>query len=393
MQRLTQPQRKNVVLIGAGHAHVTVLREFGLSPVADASLTLISRGQHTPYSGMLPGLIAGDYRFADIHIDTLPLTRFAGAQFYKDEAVGLDLSNRLVICRGGARIPYDVLSTDIGSTPNTAEVPGAAEHAIPVKPIDGFLSRFEALLARTLAHKGRARVAVVGAGAGGVELILAVQHRLAQEVARAGFATNGLAFVLISATADILPAFPSAFRARFRALLAARGIVIITGTPVARIEAGRLLSDDGASIKANEILWATQAAPPSWLASTGLPLDQHGFLKVDETLRVVGRDDMFAAGDIISFAARGLPKSGVYAVRAGPVLADNLRRTVTGQSLHRFRPQRDALYLVSTGDRRAIGTRNGLTFGGAWAWRWKDWIDRRFMRQFKDLPEKPGATG
>ncbi|MGB8525759.1 MAG: FAD-dependent oxidoreductase, partial [Rhodoplanes sp.] len=165
MQRLTQPQRKNVVLIGAGHAHVTVLREFGLSPVADASLTLISRGQHTPYSGMLPGLIAGHYRFADIHIDTLPLTRFAGAQFYKDEAVGLDLSNRLVICRGGARIPYDVLSIDIGSTPNTAEVPGAAEHAIPVKPIDGFLSRFEALLARTLAHKGRARVAVVGAGA------------------------------------------------------------------------------------------------------------------------------------------------------------------------------------------------------------------------------------
>ena len=140
MQRLTQPQRKNVVLIGAGHAHVTVLREFGLSPVAGTSLTLISRGQHTPYSGMLPGLIAGDYRFADIHIDTLPLTRFAGAQFYKDEAVGLDTSNRLVICRGGARIPYDVLSTDIGSTPNTAEVPGAAEHAIPVKPIDGFLS-------------------------------------------------------------------------------------------------------------------------------------------------------------------------------------------------------------------------------------------------------------
>ncbi|MFY9991627.1 MAG: FAD-dependent oxidoreductase, partial [Rhodoplanes sp.] len=165
------------------------------------------------------------------------------------------------------------------------------------------------------------------------------------------------------------------------------------GTPVARIEAGRLLSDDGASIEANEILWATQAAPPSWLASTGLPLDQHGFLKVDETLRVVGRDDMFAAGDIISFAARGLPKSGVYAVRAGPVLADNLRRTVTGQSLRRFRPQRDALYLVSTGDRRAIGTRNGLTFGGTWAWQWKDWIDRRFMQKFKDLPEKRGAAG
>ncbi|MGA8156796.1 MAG: FAD-dependent oxidoreductase [Rhodoplanes sp.] len=393
MQRLTQPERKNVVLIGAGHAHVTVLREFGLSPVAGTRLTLVSRGQHTPYSGMLPGLIAGDYQFEDIHIDTVPLTRFAGAQFHRDEAIGLDLGNRLVICRGGARISYDVLSIDIGSTPNTADVPGAAEHAIPVKPIDGFLSRFEALLARTLAHKGRARVAVVGAGAGGVELILAVQHRLSREVARTGLATNRLAFVLISATADILPAFPPAFRARFRALLAERGIIVATGAPIARVEAGRLQFDDGASIKADEILWATQAAPPSWLASSGLPLDQHGFLKVDETLRVVGRDDIFAAGDIISFAPRGLPKSGVYAVRAGPVLADNLRQTLIGQPLRPFRPQRDALYLVSTGDRRAIGTRNGMTFGGAWAWRWKDWIDRRFMRRFKDLPEKRGAAG
>jgi selenide,water dikinase len=393
MQRLTQPERKNVVLIGAGHAHVTVLREFGLSPVAGTSLTLISRGQHTPYSGMLPGLIAGDYQFEDIHIDTLPLTRFAGAQFYQDEAIGLDLGNRLVICRGGVRISFDVLSIDIGSTPNTADVPGAAEHAIPVKPIDGFLSRFEALMARTLAQRGRARVAVVGAGAGGVELILALQHRLSQEVARGGLATNGLTFVLVSATADILPAFPSAFRARFRALLAERGVVVATGAPIARVEAGRLLFDDGASIKADEILWATQAAPPSWLASSGLPLDQHGFLKVDETLRVVGRDDMFAAGDVISFAPRELPKSGVYAVRAGPVLADNLRRTLTGQPLRPFRPQRDALYLVSTGDRRAIGTRNGLTFGGAWAWRWKDWIDRRFMRRFKDLPENRGGAG
>lgn len=393
MQRLTQPERKNVVLIGAGHAHVTVLREFGLSPVAGTRLTVVSRGQHTPYSGMLPGLIAGDYRFEDIHINTIPLTRFAGALFHRDEAIGLDLGNRLVICRGGARISYDVLSIDIGSTPNTADVPGAAEHAIPVKPIDGFLSRFDALLARTLAHKGRARVAVVGAGAGGVELILAVQHRLSREVAHAGLATNGLAFVLISATADILPAFPSAFRARFRALLAERGVIVATGAPIARVEAGRLLFDDGASIKADEILWATQAAPPSWLASSGLPLDQYGFLKVDETLRVVGRDDIFAAGDVISFAPRELPKSGVYAVRAGPLLADNLRRTLTGQPLRPFRPQRDALYLVSTGDRRAIGTRNGMTFGGAWAWRWKDWIDRRFMRRFKDLPEKRGAAG
>ena len=186
-----------------------------------------------------------------------------------------------------------------------------------------------------------------------------------------------------------MPGFPARFRACFGALLAERGITIVTQAPVVRVEAGRLLFDGRASVEADEILWATQAAPAGWLAATGLPLDEEGFLQVDQTLRAIGRDDVFAAGDVISFTPRALPKSGVYAVRAGPVLADNLRRTVTGLPLRAFRPQRDALYLVSTGGRRAIGTRNGLTFGGAWAWRWKDWIDRRFMRKFKGLPNSP----
>ncbi len=379
---------KNVVLVGAGHAHVTVLRDFGLQPVAGADLTLISRKRHTPYSGMLPGLVAGHYGFDDIHIDTVPLTEFASARLIEDEVVGLDLANKSVIRRNGPPLPYDLLSIDIGSTPNTADVPGAHEHAIPVKPIDGFLARFEALMARTLAQKGLARVAVVGGGAGGVELLLAIERRLSREVARAGFKPGGLAFVLVSASSEILPEFPARFRARFRALFAERGIAVVTGAPVARVEAGRLLFLDRAPIEADEILWVTQAAAAGWLAATGLPLDARGFVVVDATLRVAGRDDVFAAGDIISFAPRELPKSGVYAVRAGPVLADNIRRTLVGRPLRPFQPQRDALYLVSTGERRAIGTRNGLAFGGAWAWWWKDWLDRRFMRQFKNLQRK-----
>ncbi len=389
MSNHAEPTKKNVVLVGAGHAHVLVLRDFGLNPLAGAQLTLISRGERTPYSGMLPGLIAGLYRFEDIHIDVEPLTRFAAAEFHNDEAVGLDLATKTVIRRGGPPLPYDLLSIDIGSTPNTSRVPGASEHAIPVKPIDGLLKRFEALLARTLQRQGRARVAVVGAGAGGVELLLAVERRLSREVARAGYDTSGLAFVLVSATAEILPVFPARFRACFGALLAERGVAIVTQAPVVRVEAGLLLFDGRAPIEADEILWATQAASADWLAATDLPLDESGFLKVDQTLRVAGRNDVFAAGDVISFASRTLPKSGVYAVRAGPVLADNIRRAVTGLPLRAFRPQRDALYLVSTGGRRAIGTRNGLTFGGAWVGWWKDWIDRRFMRKFKGLPNSP----
>lgn len=389
MQGVTQPVVKDVVLVGAGHAHVTVLRKFGMNPLPGVRLTLISREVHTPYSGMLPGLIAGHYGFDDAHIDTGPLARFAHARLYQDEVLAIDLPGRKVICRSRPPVPYDLLSLNIGSTPDTASIPGAAEHVIPVKPIDGFLQRFEAFKARTLARKGRARVALVGAGAGGVELVLSVERRLRYELLRAGLDPAGLSYVLISDADDILPNFPARFRARMRAILAARGIHVISGARVQRVEAGCLVLDGHAPVDADEVLWTTQAAPAGWLAKTGLPVDARGFLRVDPMLRVMGHDGLFAAGDTIAFPERGLPKSGVYAVRAGPVLAENIRRTLTGRRLRPFRPQRQALYLVSVGEREAVGTRNGLTFEGAWAWRWKDWIDRRFMRKFNALPDMP----
>jgi selenide, water dikinase len=394
MQSVTHPVVKDVVLIGAGHAHVAVLRMFAMAPLQGVRFTLITREVHTPYSGMLPGLIAGHYQFDDAHIDTGPLARFAGARLYQDEAVGLDLANQRIICRSRPAVPYDLLSINIGSTPNTTQTPGASEHATPVKPIDGFIDRFRAMKERVIGRRGQARIAVVGAGAGGVELILSVAHRLRREVSEAGFDAADLRFVLVTDAPDILPSFPRAFSAAFRDVLAARAIAVVAGSAVTQVEAGRLVLDGGAPVAADEILWTTQARPAAWLAGTGLALDRHGFIEVETTLRAKARDDVFAAGDVIAFPSRELPKSGVYAVRAGPVLADNIRRSLTGQTLRPFRPQREAMYLVSTGDTYAIGTRNGVVFKGAWVWRWKDWIDRRFMRRFNDLPEMarpPGA--
>jgi selenide,water dikinase len=335
---------------------------------------------------MLPGLIAGLYGFDDAHIDTAPLARFAGARLYQDEALGLDLANRLILCRHRPPVPYDLLSLNIGSTPNTVDVPGASEHAIPVKPIDGFLHRFDALKQRVLDRKGQARIALVGAGAGGVELLLSVERRLRREVKLAGLDPGRLSFVLVS-DAEILPTFPAAFRTGFRRVLAGRGISVVEGAAVACVEAGRLFLEGRTPVEAEEILWTTQARPAPWLAQTGLALDDKGFIAVDSMLRARGCEEVFAAGDTMAFPARALPKSGVYAVRAGPALAENIRRTLTGRPLRPFRPQREAMYLVSTGERYAFGTRNGLVFKGAWVWRWKDWIDRRFMRKFNEPPE------
>jgi hypothetical protein len=172
---------------------------------------------------MLPGFVAGHYGFEDVHIDTGPLTRFAGARLYNDVATGLDFEGKRVLCRDRPPVPYDLLSVDIGSTPNTGYVPGAAEHAIPVKPIDGFLPRFDAMLGRVLDRRGRARIALVGAGPGGVEMLLAVERRLRREVAAAGFGTDGLAFTLVSGGPDLLPSLPDGVRQRIRCILAERG--------------------------------------------------------------------------------------------------------------------------------------------------------------------------
>ncbi len=386
MARMGQPVIKDVVLVGAGHAHVQVLRRFSMKPLAGVRFTLITREVHTPYSGMLPGFVAGLYGFDDVHIDTGPLARFAGARLYQSAAIGIDLGAKQVICDNRPPVPYDILSLDTGSTPNTDVVLGAAEHAIPVKPIDRFLRHFEALRER-IAANGERRIALIGAGAAGVELLLSLEARLRREARQTGRDPARLSFVLISGTETILPDFPQAFRHQFEAIYTERGIDIVTGAYVERVEPGLLHIKGGPPIAADEILWTTQARPPDWLKSTGLTLDEDGFIKVDGQLRAEDVPDVFAAGDIIAFGPRPLPKSGVYAVRSGPVLAENIRHALTGRALKPYKPQRDAMYLVSTGEDYAVGKKFGFTFSGHWVWRWKDRIDRRFMQRFNELPE------
>ena len=381
------PILKDVVLVGAGHTHVGVLRRFGMKPEPGVRLTLITRQLDSPYSGMLPGQVAGLYGFDDTHIDTGPLSRFANARLFHDEAVGIDLPGRRVICRHRPPVPFDLLSLDIGSTPNTGEVPGASEHAVPVKPIDGFLHRFEALRTRVRAAGGRRRIGIVGAGAGGVELLLSLERRLRRDVEAAGLDPAGLSFTLVTGSREVLPAFPERMRSRFAAILAERGIAIRTGSPVVAVASDALRLSDGTEVPFDELLWTTRAAPAPWLRDTGLALDESGFIRVRPTLESISHPAVFAAGDVAAVEGYRLPRSGVYAVRQGPALADNLRRSLTGRPLAPYRPQSDALYIISTGEPYALGTRNGVVLEGAWVWRVKDWIDRRFMARFNDLPE------
>jgi selenide,water dikinase len=374
---------KRLVLVGGGHAHVEVLRRFGRSPVPDVEITLISPGRHTVYSGMLPGLVAGHYGWRACHMDLEVLSRFASARFFRDIAVGLDLERKVVHCADSVEVPYDVVSLDVGSAPKQL-VGRSARLGLPVKPVDRFLAAWDGLISE--AGERDLSIAIVGGGAGGVELCFAMQYRLAQRaphrVAR---------FTLLTLTDTLLPDHGKGVRRRVQRVLHARDVAVRTRSLVVDVDEHELLLDGGDRVPADQFVWVTGPAAPRWLGDSGLRTDSQRFVLTDDCLRSISHPDVFAAGDAATMASFARPKSGVYAVRQGPPLAENLRLVLRGQQPRVFEPQPTALQLISTGNRYAVASWGGLSAEGAWVWRWKDWIDRRFMARYRvaDRPRPP----
>ena len=381
------PVLKDLVLVGGGHAHVTVLKKFAMQPVPGVRITLICRDLQAPYSGMLPGYIAGHYTFDEAHIDLVPLCRFAGARFFHDEVVGLDTDNKRLICRDRPDVSYDVLSINVGSAPDISAVPGAAANVTPVKPIDGFVENWQSLCERISPRQGGLRVGIVGAGAGGVELTLAVQYRLKELLAGKWPDNEAPEFHLFTDADDVLTTHNRFVRAKFRRVLAERKINVHAGHKVVKVRPGALQCANGTTFELDEILWVTMARAQTWPAKAGLDVDEQGFIKVNNTLESVSHPDIFAAGDIAHVVNHPRPKSGVFAVRQGPPLSANVRRKLLGRPLKPFIPQREFLSLISTGDKYAIASRSWWALEGRRVWNWKDWIDRRFMRKFNQLPD------
>ena len=383
------PVIKDLVLLGGGHSHIAVLKSFGMRPIPGVRLTLISRDIETAYSGMLPGLIAGHYSFDRAHIDLVPLARFAGARFFHDEVTAVDPVAQTVSLANRPPVSYDVLSINTGSTPSINEVTGAGDHVVPVKPINRFLGHWERLRQRIGEYGAGARIGVVGGGTGGVELCLAVHHALTMEPNP----PRGLSLELLTADGEILQEHPKSVVRRFRRILAERGIEVHTDSRVTQVMPNTLIDSAGREFRYHEILWVTQAGAPPWLARAGIQVDDQGFMQVNDQLQSQSHANIFGAGDVAAMANHPRPKAGVFAVRQGRPLTRNLRRYLLRRSLTLYRPQRRFLKLVSTGDRHAVASRGPWSAEGRWVWRWKDWIDSRFMDKYQDLPEmEPGAA-
>jgi selenide,water dikinase len=368
---------KQLLLLGGGHSHVEVIRRLGLVPPPGTRIALVSPDRHTPYSGMLPGFVSGHYTFGECHIDLDHLCDSANVHFHRAEALAIDPQRKAVRLSDGTTMPYDALSIDIGSTPPAHAVPGALEHAIRVKPVSGFLRVWDEIR-RTAHNAGRApRIAVIGGGAGGVELALALHYRLGN-CCRSG----PVAVDVFTDTATILPGQSARVVKTVARILAERGITVHAHSKAIRIEPERLHTADGACFEADHFIWATGASAPEWIAASGIGTDGAGFIAVNAFMQSASHPDIFAAGDIASMTGHRIPKSGVYAVRQGPPLAANLRQALASMSLIPYVPQPTALALISAGDKYAVASYGKIAFEGAWVWRWKDFIDRRFMNRY-----------
>jgi len=367
---------KHLLLIGGGHAHVLVLEAFARKPEPELSITLVSRDRLTPYSGMLPGHLAGIYTRDEIHIDLKRLADACGARLVLDEAVGFDRAARRVRLKGGEALAYDILSVDIGITPDLSGIAGAEEHALAVKPIGSLLEKWDRLVERALAPNGPRRFAIVGGGAAGICLAFAARAFFTARI------SDPIEVSLIAASEA--SAINAGMRRRIARALKHRRIVVHAEDAAVRIDQDGVTLASGRFVPTDAVLVSTHAAPSSVLATTDWAKDESGFLAIGTTLQILNDDAVFAAGDCTTMVAHPRPKAGVFAVRQGPVLARNLRRAVRGEALEAYIPQRDHLLLIATGDGRAIGGRGRLlAFQGRLAWRLKDFIDRRFMRQFE----------
>ncbi|HEX5464702.1 MAG TPA: FAD-dependent oxidoreductase [Burkholderiales bacterium] len=372
---------KQLVLLGGGHSHIEVLRRLGYGRPPATRITLVNPGPHAIYSGMLPGLIAGHYAADDCRIDLARLCRFAGAECVIASATALDPAQRRVKLSDGKTLAYDVLSFDTGSAPDVRTIPGAAEYTIGVRPLAQFLKSWDAICAAVTASRQGPAIAVVGGGAGGVELALAMRHRLTAAV-RGGSRVADIHLVTDSAT--ILPHHPRRVRRILTTLLHRHGIALHAGSRVTKVTRSAIHRESGAPLRATFIILAISAGAPSWIADSGVATDRDGFIAVNDALQSVSHPDVFAAGDVASPLNHTTPKSGVYAVRQGPPLAGNLLAALASRPLTAHLPQRRALALISTGDRHAVASWGPLTFSGDWVWRWKDRIDRRFVAKYRE---------
>ena len=364
----------DLVLIGGGHAQIAVLKAFGMRPLEGVRLTLVTDVLMAPYSGMLPGYVEGHHSLEDMHINLLKLARFAGARLIKRTVSDIDFDKQNILLDGGLNLHYDVLSLNNGAVPAPESIKGTTLNGITVKPISHFLEKMPDASAL------RGDFGVIGGGAAGCELAISLYHHYQ-------LGAKNIALHLFSRSERVLPTAPKKASMRMQSALARHNITIHHRANVEEITSDTVILEAGNKIPAAHIFVVTAARPASWISNLKLSHCEDGYISVRPTLQTVEYDNVFAAGDVASMVGEPREKAGVFAVRAGPYLAFNLRSYIEQTPLKSFSPQTRYLALIGLGGKDALALRGNFVAQGAFWWHLKNWIDRRFMQKFNNLPE------
>ncbi len=367
---------RHLVLVGGGHAHLTVLKHLDRFTRGDRQATVISRSAYHYYSGMGPGMLSGAYRPREIRFHVRKMTEDRRGRFVEDSVVRVDPRERVLYLKRGAPVSYDVVSFNTGSTV-AFDAPRATGRAtaFPVKPIENLLAAREAV--RRRAGRGPLTLCVAGGGPAGIEIAASLRSLVRQE--------GGRAEILLVAGDRLLSHIDNRrLRACVARELGRQEVTLVEGKRLLAAADGSVALSDGSSIRADMTLLATGTRPSRLFRDSGLTTGVDGGLLVDETLRAVDHPDMFGGGDCITFAPKPLDRVGVHAVRENPILMHNLAAAVAGRTeFRKYTPQRAYLLILNMGDGRGVFFRNGLVWCGRAAFRLKDYIDRRFMKQFQ----------
>jgi selenide, water dikinase len=367
-----------LLLVGCGHAHLFVLEALAAGRLRGYRATLVSPDEEYFYSGMVPGVLAGCYHPADARFLPPRLAAAAGARWLQGRAVRIDAARRAVALADGSELSYDVLSVDIGARLVGHDTPGVAGHAVPVRPMRRALEALGRAEAAVRDGTGRrAELVVVGGGAAGVEVGFCLAAR---------FGRSGARVTVLEGGQHLLGEHGAAFRRRAGRLLVERGVAARTDARVREVERGEVGLRDGGTMRADLVVWATGPRAPRIFRRSELDTDDAGYLRVGPGLRSAAHPAIFGAGDCVSLRDHpDLPRAGVFAVRQGPVLVDNLEHHLADRPLDSYEPQRHWLSLLNTGDGRALLSYRGVATGGRWAWWLKDRIDRAFIGRFRRL--------
>jgi selenide,water dikinase len=366
---------RHILLAGGGHAHAVALRNLVKRPPdAGIRLTLVSPTTHNLYSGALPGVIAGHWQAEAIGVPLQPLCQAAGVEFLRDKIVMIDPGGCTATLESGKTIPFDLASLDIGSGIRPLDAEAGHDMIVPIRPITPFLDQWHSSLARIKAGSVPPAVIVAGAGLAGIEVALAIHFRLQQEGIPAART------LLVDPGPQIAASSSGALRKKLGRALQTSGISLALQTRIQTVRGHTVVFSSGAETQAALIVNCAGSAPHDWISETDLTT-VGGRIEVDACLRSSSHPHIWAAGDTSHFKPDPLAPAGVFAVRAGSVIAENIRRYSGNGPLSEFHPQSDYLKLVSLGERRAIAEKFGLTLEGGWVWQLKKYIDFSFLRE------------